>query len=81
MAKNQRTVIAASAVSVVVVLVDIGQSGGQGRPLVDQVRMLSLCVSAGVRVSFDGLDDVLLSADGHVTRLATLSKYKTKDNI
>ena len=62
-----RTVIAASAVSVVLVV--IGQGGRQGRPLVDQVRMLP-SFRAGVWVSFDGLDDVLLAADGHVTRLA-----------
>lgn len=48
----------------------------QGRSLVNQVRMLSLLllVGAGVRMSFDRLDDVLFAADGHIARLTMSSK-------
>lgn len=69
-----RTVISASGVSIIVVVaVVVVISGRQGRPLVDQVRMLTkplvrLC-QTGIGMSFDRLDDVLFSANSHVARL------------
>jgi hypothetical protein len=45
------------------------------------MRMLSLVrrfISAGVAMSFDRLDDVLLAAYGHITRLTMYKKYNAK---
>lgn len=63
-----------SVVVAVAGLLFVGRA--QGRSLVNQVRMLSLLllVGAGVPMSFDRLDDVLLAADGHIARLTMSSK-------
>lgn len=81
--KEKRTVIAASAVIVLIFfsIAVAGQNGRHWRPLVDQVRMLSSFVISVVDVvlmSFDRFDNVLFSGDGHVTSLQMLRNKKQK---